>query len=72
MFQIDQDGNGSLSVQELGQALEVLGYRLPAYEIRDLIQQFSDDISDDQLSFEGFQKVIKRKFKTTYDHISQK
>ena len=57
ILQIDLDGNGTLSVQELGQALEVIGYKLPAYEIRDLIQQFSNDITNDQLSFDGFQKV---------------
>ncbi len=56
-LQIDIDGNGYLSVQELGPALEVLGYKLPAYQIRDLIQQFSENISGDQLSFEGFTKV---------------
>ena len=63
-LQIDLDGNGTLSVQELGQALEVIGYKLPAYEIRDLIQQFSNDITNDQLSFDGFQKVRRIKNQT--------
>ena len=63
ILQIDLDGNGTLSVQELGQALEVIGYKLPAYEIRDLIQQFSNDITNDQLSFDGFQKVRRIEIK---------
>ena len=55
-IQIDRDGNGYISVYELGRALELVGIKLPAYQVRDLLRQY--DVShDDRLNFEEFKQV---------------
>ena len=56
--QIDVDGTGVINISELGDALAVVGLKLPAYEVRDLIRQCDSKIKDDCLDFEEFKVVI--------------
>jgi len=50
------DGNRYISVNELGRALELVGIKLPAYQVRDLLRQY-DVTRDDRLDFNEFKKV---------------
>jgi len=61
--QIDVDGSGVINISELGDALAVVGLKLPAYEVRDLIRQCDSKIKDDCLDFEEFKEVLT----TDYD-----
>ena len=56
LIQVDHDGNRFISVSELGRALELVGIKLPAYQVRDLLRQF-DVTLDDRLNFNEFKKV---------------
>jgi len=56
--QIDVDGTGVINISELGDALTVVGLKLPAYEVRDLIRRCDSKIKDDCLDFEEFKVVI--------------
>jgi len=55
--QIDVDGTGVINISELGDALTIVGLKLPAYEVRDLIRQYDNKIKDDCLDFEEFKVV---------------
>ena len=57
-LQIDVDGTGVINISELGDALAVVGLKLPAYEVRDLIRKCDSKIKDDCLDFEEFKVVI--------------
>lgn len=62
---IDVGGDGTIDVDELGQALEICGQKLPAYEIRDLIK--SCDVNNDgKLSMNEF-KALYAKIKREKD-----
>jgi len=63
---VDVDGSGTISIAELGDALAVVGLKLPAYEVRDLIRRFDSKIKDDCLDFEEF-KVLYAVLKDTHD-----
>jgi len=52
------DGTGVINISELGDALAVVGLKLPAYEVRDLIRRCDSKIKDDCLDFEEFKVVI--------------
>jgi len=56
-LQIDVDGTGVINISELGDALAVVGLKLPAYEVRDLIRRCDSKIKDDCLDFEEFKVV---------------
>ena len=56
-LQIDADSNGFINVSEIGQALELLGYRIPPYQVRDYIRDYDNSISEDKLNFDGFKQV---------------
>ena len=57
-LQIDESGSGGhINVSELGQALEVLGYKIPPYQVRDYIREYEKSIDGDQLDFEAFKQV---------------
>ncbi|CAG0883064.1 unnamed protein product [Darwinula stevensoni] len=53
---IDRDGNGYIDVKELREALEVVGFKVPQYKIRQMIQDV-DKNRDGRLSFEDFQQL---------------
>lgn len=57
---IDNDGNGFINVTELGEALSVCGFRLPGYEVRNLISDFDKRIKDDRLDLEEFKALYAR------------
>uniref|UniRef100_A0A1W7R9Y3 Plastin-2 n=1 Tax=Hadrurus spadix TaxID=141984 RepID=A0A1W7R9Y3_9SCOR len=56
---LDKDGNGYLDMAELKQALEIVGFKIPQWQVRQMI----DDLergrvgNKGRLSFEEFQKV---------------
>jgi len=54
--QVDKDGNHYISVNELGRALELVGMKLPSYQVRDLLRQH-DVTRDDRLNFDEFKQV---------------
>ena len=56
-LQLDADGNGFISVEEIGKALEVVGHKLPAYQIRDLVKEFDTNIKDGKIDIEEFKMV---------------
>lgn len=55
--QVDTDGNGYINVSELGDALSVCGFKLPGYEVRDMVRSFDTKIKDDRLELEEFKAV---------------
>jgi plastin-3 len=63
---IDVDGSGTISISELGDALAVVGLKLPAYQVRDLIRKVDSRIKDDCLDFEEF-KMLYALIKDTHD-----
>lgn len=59
-WQIDRDGSGYIELSELKQALDVCGFKIPQYKVRQMI----DEVDRDQrgpgkgrLSFEEFEHV---------------
>jgi len=56
LTQVDEDGNHYISVNELGRALELVGIKMPGYQVRDLLRQH-DVTRDDRLDFNEFKKV---------------
>ena len=57
-FQVDSDGSGHITVDELGDALKKCNIDLPGYQIRDLIVQYDSRIKDGKLDMEEFKQVI--------------
>lgn len=49
-------------MSELGEALAVVGLKLPAYEIRDIIAKSETKIKDEHLDFEEFKGVSLTRF----------
>jgi len=56
LTQVDEDGSHYISVNELGRALELVGIKMPGYQVRDLLRQH-DVTRDDRLDFDEFKKV---------------
>ena len=54
--QVDEDGNGLISVAELGYALETCGIKMPGYQLREIISKLDTD-KDGSLNMEEFRKV---------------
>ena len=55
-MQIDVDGSGFIEQDELGQALELCGQKVPAYEIRQLMKDCDFDC-DGKISMNEFKAV---------------
>jgi EF-hand domain pair len=55
-MQIDGDGNGTIDLKELGKALELVGIKVPGYELRDMIST-ADTGRDDVIDIEEFKEV---------------
>lgn len=53
---VDEDGNHYISVNELGRALELVGIKMPGYQVRDLLRQH-DVTRDDRLNFDEFKTL---------------
>jgi len=54
--QIDDDKSGFIDLQELNKALEMVGIRIPGYELRDLVAA-ADREKDDRIDIEEFKDV---------------
>ena len=64
--QIDADGSGYINLAELGDALEVVGIKLPSYKVRQIITEH--DLSrDQQIDFEEFKVVSDKAIATKRD-----
>ena len=57
LWQVDSDGSGHITVDELGEALKKCNIDLPGYQIRDLIVQYDTSIKDGKLEMEEFKQV---------------
>ncbi|XP_054708354.1 plastin-1-like [Uloborus diversus] len=57
---LDKDGNGFLDVSELKQALEIVGFKIPQWQVRQMLDDMERGRVGDkkgQLSFDEFQKI---------------
>jgi len=54
--QIDDDNSGHIDLQELNKALQLVGIRIPGYELRDLVEA-ADREDDDKIDLEEFKDV---------------
>ena len=54
--QIDDDNSGHIDLQELNKALQLVGIRIPGYELRDLVAA-ADREKDDKINLDEFQDV---------------
>ena len=66
-MQLDAYGNGYISVEEIGNALAVVGHKLPAYQVRDLVNEFDTNIRDGKIDIEEFKAVS---INITYSYYS--
>lgn len=66
--QVDADGSGFISVDELGDALKKCNINLPGYQIRDLIQQYDSSIKDGKLDMEEFRAVREKSSNFAENH----
>ena len=57
IFQVDIDGNGYISVEELGSVLDTCGIRLPGFELRNIVAEYDTRIKDGRLDFDEFKGV---------------
>ncbi|CAH1787449.1 unnamed protein product [Owenia fusiformis] len=57
---VDQDGNGYISLDELDTALNICGFKLPGYEVRNLVDEYDKNIKDGKLDFEEFKMLFMR------------
>ena len=55
--QIDSDSNGSINLAELGKALELVGIKVPGYELRDMVASADTRERDDVIDIEEFKDV---------------
>ncbi|XP_015782062.1 plastin-2 [Tetranychus urticae] len=57
---IDQDGNGSIDMRELKAALDIVGFKIPQWEVRQMISELEKQKKiqkEGKLSFEEFQQL---------------
>lgn len=59
--QIDADGNGYIDATELKAALEVVGFKIPQYKVRVMVDEM-DANRDGRLSFDEFEAVSQEFF----------
>ncbi|XP_076044276.1 plastin-2 fimbrin isoform X2 [Oratosquilla oratoria] len=53
---IDRDGNGYIDMSELKSALEIVGFKLPQWQVRKMVEDW-DKSADGRLSFDEFQNM---------------
>ena len=61
-FQIDKDGNGYIDIHELKEALDVVGFKVPQWRVRQMVEEYDKDQRGDsagKLSFDEFQCVCR-------------
>lgn len=57
-LQIDVNGDGFIDLKELRNALDICGFKMPGYKVREMIEQFSEK-QNTGLSFDEFEKLCK-------------
>ena len=60
-LQIDRDGSGFIDLAELKSALDVCGFKIPQWKVRQMIDEYDRDQSGagkGRLSFDEFESVI--------------
>lgn len=62
LLQIDKNGDGYIDLSELKEALDVCGFKLPGWKVRQMIEEYDDKRKIEhrgRLSFDEFEKVPK-------------
>lgn len=60
--QIDENGDGFINLTELRSALDICGFKMPGYKVRQMIEEYDDKQRSEhkgRLSFEEFEKLCK-------------
>jgi plastin-3 len=57
---VDADGSRSVGIGDLGGALDSVGIRLPAYQVRDLVQHSDVIKREDRITFDEFKQLYSR------------
>ncbi|KAJ8885352.1 hypothetical protein PR048_011549 [Dryococelus australis] len=60
-FQIDKNCDGYIDLAELKDALEVCGFKLPGWKVRQMVEDFDrkyPSVHQGSLSFDEFEKVL--------------
>jgi plastin-3 len=61
LLQIDKNGDGYIDLSELKEALDGCGFKLPAWKVRQLIEEYEHKRQlrqRGQLSFDEFEQVV--------------
>lgn len=61
LLQIDKNGDGYIDLSELKEALDVCGFKLPGWKVRQMIEEYDDKRQiqhKGRLSFDEFEKVL--------------
>jgi len=59
-LQIDKNGDGTIDVSELKTALDICGFKLPGWRVRQMIDDYNNKrrfIKQGSLTFNEFEKV---------------
>ncbi|XP_031366065.1 plastin-2 [Apis dorsata] len=59
---IDENGDGFINLTELRSALDICGFKMPGYKVRQMIEEYDDKQRSEhkgRLSFEEFEKLCK-------------
>lgn len=57
---MDTDGSGHIDVSELGYALELVGMKLPGFQVRNLLHEHDSKIKDGKLDIDEFRNLYAR------------
>lgn len=60
MLQIDKNGDGTIDLSELQEALDLCGFKLPAWKVRKMIEDYDNKKTQTKgkLVFSEFKKVV--------------
>ncbi|KAL8574355.1 hypothetical protein ACOMHN_057347 [Nucella lapillus] len=70
---IDEDNNGFISVKELDSALELVGLKLPGYQVREIVSKYDTKDCDGRLDMDEFRALYaNEKSKRDIGHTFKK